>query len=822
QVGAGSFPKLRGTGSISLSNTPIIYVDGIRIDRREVTGPGGGSGPSRFDDIRPEDIENIEIIKGPAASTLYGTEASNGVIQIITKQGRPGQRAQITVSTEHGVNWFKNPQGEFPPNYYRAPDGTVLIQDLYDEEKAAGRDVFRDGYHQSYNVGIRGGATGLGYYLSADYEDKDGVLPNNGLKRFSARGNVNAQVRDNLDITSSMGFITADWTRAPEGGSVNLGQLTGLLWGSPRDKNTPLRGFLRAPPEESAKIQIGQEAEHFTWSVKGEHRLFGWLTHRLTVGTDIVSERNFRLWPRQVEGTRHFFAARGLGEKFVQNVIRQNNTLDYAATANFSLRPDLTSTTSFGVQYYARKENLTQALGEIFPAPGLETVSAGSRRSGDESFLENKTFGLFIQQQFGWKNRVFLTAALRADDNSAFGKEVDPAYYPKVSGVWVLSEEPFWNVGSWLNEFRIRGAWGAAGQQPDAYASVRTFEPVAGPGGTSALNPGKPGNPKLKPEKGEELEVGFDAGLFGGRVGLDFTYYSNSTKDAIVLKDVAPSEGWGGVQFVNIGEIRNWGFEVGLNARLVEMGALSWEVNGKLAHSKDEIVSLGGIPPINTGAGRRQVWHIEGYPVGGFWNKKIVSAQRGADGRMTNILCDGGAANNHQPMSCDEAPDIFIGGPGPYWDAVVTNALNVGKLRITALLDMKLDQRKLNVQRYASDYIFFNSERINVPEKTDPLFLAAVQLNNLGPIVERIDWIRLREIGASYTLPEAWARRFFGATSLVVTASGRNLWDIWDHPESTFVGGEEEIQTDTRSWVRETQTIIAPQALFLTGFRVTF
>ncbi|MBI4541176.1 MAG: SusC/RagA family TonB-linked outer membrane protein [Gemmatimonadetes bacterium] len=816
QIGTGSVPQIRGTKSLSLSGRPIVYVDGIRVDHTEITGFWGGQAtPSRLNDINPDDIESIEIIKGPAASTIYGTEASNGVIQILTKQGRPGQ-TRMTVTSQQGANWFRNPQGRLPVSYYRQPDGTIITQDLYDEEKAAGRAPFSTGHLQSYGINVRGGTTSFGYFISGDYDDHQGITPTNWVKNFSARANVNGQLFDNLDLTSSMGFVTSDMAKTPEACSCNYGPYPNILWGSPSTRNKPLRGYLESPPEDAWTIDAGQDVDRFTWSIKAEYRLFPWLSQRMTLGTDVVHETNHQLYPRHALGSAHFFGSKSLGEKRVQNVERENRTLDYAATATFDLRQDLNAATSFGIQYYQRTISLTEALGQVFPAEGLESVAAGTVRFADEQFVENKTFGLFVQERLAWKDRVFLTLALRADDNSAFGESVDPVYYPKISGVWVISDEPFWSVPG-VSELRLRGAWGMAGQQPDAFAAIRTYVPSFGPTGTPAILPRTPGNPNLEPEKGQELELGFDASVFADRLGIEFTYFNERTKDAIVEKNVAPSAGFSGTQFVNLGEVKNVGFELALNAVPVRVRRLSWDVTTTVAHYKNEIVSMGGLPPINTGAGRRTVWHQEGYPIGGFWDKRVVQAEKDASGKIVNVLCDGGPGK--PPTDCATAPRIFIGGPGPYWDLVTTTGLSFGNLRLTALVDMKLDQRKINITQYGADYIFRNSARV-VAREADPKYLASVERTIIGANVQRIDWVKLREIGARYTLPGALANRLFGASGIALSVTGRNLWDVWRHPEDSDV--DSEVHSDTRAWVRQTQTVLPPVAIILTGISVTF
>src|SRR5690606_29959073 len=206
------------------------------------------------------------------------------------------------------------------------------------------------------------------------------------------------------------------------------------------------------------------------------------------------------------------------------------------------------------------------------------TVSGGSVRDGGESFVENITAGVYFQQQVGWRNRVFLTAAVRADANSAFGESFKAAYYPKLSGTWVMHEEPFWNI-DWVSQFRLRSAWGAAGQQPATFAAARLYDPVVGYQDEPALTPSAYGNPQLKPERGEELELGFDASMLDGRLTFEYTRYQRAVKDAIVNRPLPPSSGFTGSQIVNIGLLNASGNELGMTARLVDREKFGWELS---------------------------------------------------------------------------------------------------------------------------------------------------------------------------------------------------------------------------------------------------
>src|SRR5690606_8237143 len=277
--------------------------------------------------------------------------------------------------------------------------------------------------------------------------------------------------------------------------------------------------------------------------------------------------------------------------------------------------PTVNSQTTFGAQYYRRFSKFVTADGEDFATPGLRIIDAAAKTFGFESYTENTTVGIFAQQQFGFNDRLFLTAALRADDNSAFGDEFSLVYYPKASITWVMTEEPFWTFDR-VSSLRVRGAYGQAGQQPGAFDALRTFNPVPGQGDRATITPGTIGNPNLGPERSSEIELGFDAGLFDERVGIEFTWYSKLTRDAILLRPVAPSTGFPGSRCINIGEIQNRGYEISLNATPVNTARVKWDATFSLAPMTNEVKRLTDEEDAIVVSASFGVEHRVGYPLG--------------------------------------------------------------------------------------------------------------------------------------------------------------------------------------------------------------
>ena len=518
RAGSGPGIAIRGRSTISLSQQPLLYIDGVRVANDVATGPRwqGGAAASRMNDISPEDIESIEIIKGPAAATIYGTEASNGVIQIITKRGRASDKPRWGVNLRQGTTWFQNAEGRLPTSYGKDAAGNIVTWNGLAQEKARGLDIFRPGRVQSYGANVGGGSNLVTYYLSSVYDKDKGIEPNNSLTRFTGNANVHVAPGENLDINSRIGYVTGT---THLGSDYGLGAIAGIVYGGPAAASGLSRGFgFGVPPEVVwGMFDNTQEINRFTGSATMNHRPASWYSQRLIVGLDQTSEDNQSLTNfAPAEWRPLFSAAQGRGSLLqdLRNISFYSG--DYSGTAKLNLSSAIVSSTSFGGQYYRRRTRTSQVSGREFPAPGLKTAAAAAIKDGSQDFFSNTTIGLYAQQQFGLNDRMFLTGALRVDNNSAFGDDFDFAYYPKVSATWVLSEEPFFRYG-FVNALKLRGAFGVSGLQPDVFTALRTFSPTTGSNDQAIVTPQLIGNSELKPERGQEIEVGFEAEMFNGR-----------------------------------------------------------------------------------------------------------------------------------------------------------------------------------------------------------------------------------------------------------------------------------------------------------------
>ncbi|MEP6733598.1 MAG: TonB-dependent receptor [bacterium] len=830
RLGAGPSIQIRGRSSIGLDNSPIIFVDGVRVSNATNAGPVAPTGrlggqasnvSGRLNDISPEDIESIEIIKGPAASTIYGTEAASGVIQIITKKGAAGSRPQTTLLVEEGSIFLQDAAGRVPTNYLKDPSGAIVTWNGVQSEADRGTPLYKTGQTRKYNASLSGGREALTYFVSTSYENDLGVEPNNSLRQASFRANLNTQLSPNLDFSSSLGYVSlSSHLGADIGASALLGAVVGhkLLFPA-------ARGFYPnfSPEVPQTLYDNAQGVRRFIGSATLTHRPTTWLTQHVLVGVDETGDdsraiEHFTADPALVPLIGAVAAAGSIGQTLRHNTIV---TADYGASAKATLSSSLAATSSIGGQFYRTELNSSFLGGTGFPGLGVETVNSTSTPApATQTQTLNTTIGAYGQEQFGWRDRVYVTGALRVDNNSAFGDKLKWVTYPKLSFAWVMSEEPFWRANGILTSMRVRAAYGQSGRQPAAFSALRTFSPAQGPGGTSAVTPNSKGNPDLKPERGTETELGFESQLFN-RLGLDFTYFSKRTTDLIINQPVAPSSGFYNATPANLGRVDNHGIELLATLQALSRHNVSWDIIGNVATNKDQIKDLGGIGGVILSAGQT---NIVGGPIGGIYTKRVVSADRDATtGFATNVLCDGG--DGKPAIACASAPFVFIGTPTPKVSGSVANTISLfNRFRIYGLVDFKSGYRvgNNNEQLRCTGAIGASLCRANYyPLEYDPVYLAervgtAAAQGILDQYFQDGSFAKLREVSVTYTLPASLLRGFQAAS---VTFSGRDL-----HTWTKYAGLDPEVNVNnpSTSFATGDQAVTPPLSRFIASINLKF
>jgi TonB-linked SusC/RagA family outer membrane protein len=811
QVGAGSQIRIRGIGTFSLNSTPLVYVDGIRV----LNGQTGLV--ARFNDFDPEEIENIEVLKGPAAATLYGTEAARGVINIITKKGAAGD-TKYAFTAKGGTSWFQNATGRIPTNYWLNPaTGNITSINLVRTEAANGTPLFRDGGIANYAASVSGGTGVYKYFASGEWNNAEGITVQNARTQKSARTNLSIVPSSKFDLETSVGYLTSHTNLASDGGG-------GILWAAEfaEPQRTlaacPLlnpvtiprgcgwsRGSYTSPPEVYSATLSWQDLQRFTGSVQMKYDPFPWMSHRLLFGTDYTLEDIQGYTPYQTDSVIVFFMGSSFdGSRSETTQQTTFNTYDYSGQVHFNVSPNLISKSTVGVQYFTNASTALSASGTHFPTPGLSTISAtGTKGTPTSSLTANNTLGFYGQEEVALSDRLFVTAAVRVDNNSAFGSKASWATYPKASLSWVASEEPKIKdrLPSFIEDVRFRAAFGGSGQQPGVNTALRTLSPVAGPGGATVLTPATSGNPNLKPERVLGTELGFEAGLFKDRIGIDFTLYSDVSHDAILSRSVAPSIGFGASsQYVNAGEIDKHGFELALKGQVINQRDYGWDMQFNIAAHTAKIVKLSGAPGdtvIDLGTAP-PLQHRVGYSPFDVFTYRVISATYDPTTRKATLpICDDGKGST---MACFAtgttnvvAPKVFMGHSIPTSEGSWSNTFRYSRFRLYVMADFQAGFSKLDNNLRINCQLNGDCPMTVFPQNYAPNVVAVVQ--NSGTLrdffVKPASFTKLREVSLSYDAPATVARRL-GAHALGVTASARNLAMLTKYtgldPETNYGG----------------------------------
>jgi len=809
--GTGGTIRIRGVGSLTGAVSPVVYVDGVRVHsgaagnfRNSWESPapilprtGGGQDAFALDMLDPDEIESIEVIKGPAAATLYGADAANGVIQIITKKGTRGaQKLQWTAKAQAGqTDWGLDRRESFTTcTAARIADKLADGSPAYPgcQGKAAGTvlgltslelpGALRDGNLHNLALSLRGGTPASSFYTAAENEREQGVFTNSENTRSSARANLAFYPRDRVDFTVNFGY-TRNATRFPQGDNAsNLLESAWTFKPGAAPATGQSDGFTYGNPEQLTIYDNRLRSDRVTFGGTLNVTPWSWLQNRLTIGGDL----NSSLANRYIAPGSLWSPTEG---QMTQGAPRNNVfTLDYAGTVRTTLPwQSLGSAFSFGVQYINTQYRNTIAQGNNFPSGSTRDVSLAAVQTSWTEFSDIKSLGFYVQEQVDWKDRLYLTGAVRVDNSSVFGDDIEQLFYPKVSASYVISEEPFFKLG-WLDELKLRAAWGQAGNAPDPFAAIKSYtltksvDPLTNTV-VSALRLNSKGNVDVKPERGNEIELGLDAAFWKGRAGLELTYYNKTTKDALMQVPIPPSEGYVGSVFENLGEINNSGVEMALNVVPLQLDGLTWDARLGVSTNSNELVRF-GYPrgPIMLGLTTPNQRHAEGYPLGGFW---VHSPVRDATGSYR-----AGEAR-------------YVGSSNPTREVSFGNTLTFFKnFRLYSLLDYKGGFHVLNQTdwRRCTAGVCEEVNDPNVPDETKRQLQLALEMND-ALYTQKGDFIKLRDVSLTYALPPTVARRM-RATRASLTLAGHNLGFLWKpdykglDPEVNFSGDN----SPTGSW----------------------
>lgn len=786
--GAATRVRIRGIGSISQSNDPVYIVDGIWVDA------------ARVDQIDPETIETFEVVRGPSAATLYGQDASNGVIVITTKKGTPGTtRWNMRYSRDWGRSYGKIPLFYEGHGYNQitgvrmlCPISAVLqfacVQDSVAVHDPNNRLVLREGQERldEYSLSLDGGSNGVKYALTASTSDvlgvrraapidlirmrkldlryDDDILKPSRLKNHSLTSNLSLYPRENLDIllTVKAGFgdLTDNSYDLGLGAiyhSLSLDTISFVSHGVSLDQNRKV-----------THINNTSFGSTVNWRSK-----YDFLT-KVTGGIDQTT--------RNESGSQSIHRC-GLGKCVDELGTRNEGT---GTTTVSSLRTNISKVLSMG--RFSRFIEMRPTIGFDFrnvkrdnfsllkdSVPGGESsIESGRVRSALGRRIEVADAGWYLNSTVGILEKIYFDVGIRQDIGSAITSSSNTRY-PKLGGSWVVSNERFWPQNNFVGLLRVRGTIGYAAVQPDVTdikGSYVTGTKLVDGKLVKSLELTKVGNSELVPERAVELEIGFDMDVWKDRITLRGNYAHKENKNALVSTKLPESFGRSGLtRKENIGRVQNRNMELTINTQAVDKEWLRVDVDYSHSISANRVKSLGGgtsrlirgsISP--TGA---EVIAV-GYPLGSVWKTPTIGFfDENGDGIV----------GWNEIIVTDSLS--YVGTSNPrYTGSYGVNTVIFGKIMI--------DSRFTYQSNYVTNYIPVDRVDYGSQAVTAPLYVQA-QSRALG--LDNISNLRWNSASISYSFAP---RRisFLDTRSMSVSLQGTNL-GLW----TKFVGRDPWVNT---------------------------
>ena len=788
--GGGISVRLRGTGSLISGSDPLYVVDGVIIDNgsAQLVDLGARANPqNRLADLNPADIERIEVIRGAAAAALYGSRASNGVVQIFTKRGAIG-RPRITLTTRAGTNELRERQ---PFNLYPFDiNGLPIARFDYQE------NIFRRAPSLENILTVDGGTDQTRYYVSASMLDEDGIIRSTSSSRRSLRVNLQQQLTSTLVANVNANYVNTR-NQLQGFGEQNSYGIMGSLFFAPTNVDfRPVNGVYPLPPSLGTnpllaidRIRNPQDIDRFlgstrlTWTPR-ENLFFDY-----TLGYDGSTLTQGQFIPRNAVLGGVEITGQAVSSVLSSRLIDQNFTGRFTWPA----RGRLELSTIGGFNYTDQRFTTTTARSNSL-APIGELVGAGSVFAAGGTEFQLRTFGVFAVQELAWANRLFLNASVRYDGASAFAPAERFQWFPKYSASYVVRE----NQGGLWNSLRLRGAWGEAGLQPGAafaYAQFNQYAQTPFAGRPGFVNDVTRGNPRLRNERTREWELGTDWGFANGRLGVEATYYDRRSRDVLFFRPLATSTGFS-QEFAPIGQISNRGLELLVRTVNVDSRNFRWESTINWARNVNRVESL-AIPEFQSATGYPNRIMV-GRPLGVFYGSYIarncatgaplldsLGRFRRSNQRPADLPASLDAVRALSGGTCNDSLNKVLGDPNPDWIGGFLNEFTIArKLRVRVLLDgvfgndvMNLSTRAQNAG-IASNSAEFQRELLPFgdPRKLPVGFNARTQ-GIFEYWVEDGSFVKLRELSAQYTIDWAPVKRLF-RDGIDVTLAGRNLF-VW-------------------------------------------
>ncbi|MFD2513584.1 SusC/RagA family TonB-linked outer membrane protein [Pontibacter locisalis] len=841
--GQGANILIRGINSIdpSQSNDPLYVIDGILVDNSTSTFGEGAElrGMSnRLADINPDNIESINILKGGAATALYGLRGANGVVVITTKRGQTGALRVNFTSTAgiEEVNKFPETQDMFTQGYigdYEAdsfwPSWGPTVEEArrIDPTHPAElfnhfRDAYETGHQYRNSLSFSGGTEKINFFSSISHQRHEGVLPFTDYENIQARLNTDVKISEKFSTGANFTFINSGGNR------YNADRFNeSLSYWSPRwdvtdflEPDGTMKTYRNNNPIYGAYTNLLEDdVNRFIGGLNFGYEPKEWLNFNYRIGLDTYNDDRTRTAP----GPRGFANERvyednGLG--FVNEYTTKFRAINstFIATLQSSFGENFNGTLRLGHELYDRKIESFGAEGSELAVFDYFNLTNARFLSSEQNKSEYRLMGFFGEASFDYKDFLFLTVTGRNDITSTLNENNRSFFYPSVSLSYLFSEQ--FDLPTFISQGKLRLSYAKIGKDAPPYSTSSGFAPYGGfpTGYTGFTRSALLGNRDLRPEFTNTYEAGLEMSFLDNRFGFDFTYYYSLSEDQILTIPIATSTGFVNAA-VNAGEMRNKGVEIALNAVPVQTNNFSWDTKLVFSANRNKILSLP--------EGLDQITYASqfGY-VGASVTMRLIAGQPYGNIYGSYYQRYYGPGEEEDPLFIDESRPIVIGADGfpvraplsnpkilgnsqPDWVAGLTNTFRYKNLSLTALIDTRQGLEKYNqmgnffaafgIAEYTENRnqtIVFDGVLQDGTPNTKPVFLG----QGTGPdgvkygagyyrnvyrgvsenFVEDASWTRLRSLTLSYVLPDKWFESIF-VKNASVALTGNNLWLSTDY-----------------------------------------
>ena len=828
---AGSSARIliRGVSSLQGNNQPLFVVDGVPFSNEEFNFDENdgdqalfyGSTSNTGIDIDPDNIATMTVLKGAAASALYGSRAANGVILITTKSGKSSGTPTITFNSRFGLDKIRpaKTQEEYGlgtnGNYV---DGETKKSSWVWGPKLDTTDIatydrwalFDIGKTYENSLSIQGGTDKSGYFASFGALNQDGTVPNNTLDRYNMLAKFNSQLSQKLSIGAKIEYISTSNERLSEGNSQS--SIMNTIMTSPNTYNlfpavdesgvqrlwrTPFRNNPYWLLENTRYVDV---RDRFIPTFNFDYAIVPWLKAKGNFGVDYYSSTS-----KYYENTGNrgsYPSGRILETARVQREINSDVMLVGDKNLSEKISINFLAGNNINSQFYHSKN----IQGTDFIIPGFYNLSNTKVNNPSEGTVEKRMVSLYGSATASYENYLYLTVTGRNDWSSTLPVESNSYFYPSVSTGLIFSDA-FGLKNNWFDFGKVRLSFARVGNDASPYATVTGYGkanpsdgmrgditfPYNGIGSYQQSN--VMGNPLLKPEITKEYEVGLDLKFFKNRASIDISYYDKTSEDQIFSAPTAPETGYSSM-VVNAAEIQNKGMEILLNVTPVKTNEFSWDVSLNYSNNKNKVISLtDGVSSIRlAGFTSPGIFIMANQPYGVIWGSQYLRNENG------DILVD----DDGYELSSDESG--AIGNAMPDWIGGMRNTLNWKGISVSALIDTRQGGDIYNLDEYytkayGTSWLTRDREnpiivkgvresdgQVNTTEITDYRTYWSNQSNIDEANVQDASFIRLRDVSVSYEFPKSMLTKM-SLKGLAFTVSGRNLWL---HTSEGFTGSDPE------------------------------